>query len=69
MGTKVCIELGPTAVEFRKGSQIRVQVCSAAHPRWMRNLCNSQGTGYAALVSLWLDNESCRLDLDVDTAP
>ncbi|KAL3905879.1 MAG: hypothetical protein SGPRY_010753 [Prymnesium sp.] len=24
-GTEVCVELGPTAVEFRKGSQIRLQ--------------------------------------------
>ena len=25
-GTQVCVELGPTAVEFRRGAQIRLQV-------------------------------------------
>jgi uncharacterized protein len=38
---RVEIELWPTAYTFLAGHRIRLQVCSAAHPRWNRNL----GTG------------------------
>ncbi len=38
---RVEIELWPTAYTFLAGHRIRPQVCSAAHPRWNRNL----GTG------------------------
>lgn len=38
---KVTVELNPTAVTFIRGSRIRLQVCSGAHPRWMRNLGGS----------------------------
>jgi len=34
----VRIALGATACEFQVGDRIRLHVCSAAHPRWMRNL-------------------------------
>ena len=38
---RVEIELWPTAYTFLAGHRTRLQVCSAAHPRWNRNL----GTG------------------------
>jgi hypothetical protein len=38
---RIEIELWPTAYTFLVGHRIRLQVSSAAHPRWNRNL----GTG------------------------
>jgi len=32
------LRLGHIAALFRKGHHIRLQICSGAHPRWMRNL-------------------------------
>ena len=34
---KFAFSAGNTAYEFRAGHRIRIQVCSGAHPRWMRN--------------------------------
>ncbi len=33
----VTVELTPTAVRFRRGTRIRVQVAGGAHPRYARN--------------------------------
>lgn len=41
MGREVVVELGPVAAELCVGESLRLHVCSAAHPRWMRNLCAS----------------------------
>ncbi len=38
---KIAIELWPTAMCFKRGHRLRLQVCSGGHPRWSRNL----GTG------------------------
>lgn len=38
---RVEVSMGHTAVLFRPGERVRLQICSAAHPRWFRNL----GTG------------------------
>jgi hypothetical protein len=35
---KLDIDLWATAQRFKRGHRIRLQVASAAHPRWMRNL-------------------------------
>jgi putative CocE/NonD family hydrolase len=40
-GEPIAVELWPTAHRFRAGHQIRLQVSSGAHPRYVRNL----GTG------------------------
>ncbi|CAE8631132.1 unnamed protein product [Polarella glacialis] len=34
---RVQISLGPTACHFAKGDRVRLHVCSAAHPRWLRH--------------------------------
>lgn len=34
----VDVAMGHTAVLFRPGERLRLQICSAAHPRWFRNL-------------------------------
>jgi len=34
----VHVAMGHTAVLFRAGERLRLQICSAAHPRWFRNL-------------------------------
>jgi hypothetical protein len=41
---RICIELWPTATCFLKGSALRLQVASAAHPRWNRNLGTGEST-------------------------
>jgi len=38
MTSRVEVALGHTAVLFRPGERVRLQICSAAHPRWFRNL-------------------------------
>jgi predicted acyl esterase len=38
--------MGSTCVRLRRGHRVRLHVCSAAHPRWMRNL----GTGLRGLA-------------------
>mmetsp|Transcript_67423 Transcript_67423/g.185936 ORF Transcript_67423/g.185936 Transcript_67423/m.185936 type:complete len:450 (+) Transcript_67423:1427-2776(+) len=38
----VTINVGPIAAEFGVGHRIRLHVCSAAHPRWFRNLGDDQ---------------------------
>lgn len=35
---RVRVDLGATACAFGEGDVLRVHVCSAAHPRWMRNV-------------------------------
>jgi putative CocE/NonD family hydrolase len=35
---KITIELWPTALCFKRGHRLRLQVCSGGHPRWSRNL-------------------------------
>ena len=64
-GVEARVELGPVAAEFPRGSRVRLHVCSAAHPRWMRNLCDDprvplgeQRTGMAAKVRVWVDGSS-----------
>eukprot|EP00933_Yihiella_yeosuensis_P017001 TRINITY_DN14334_c0_g1_i1.p1 TRINITY_DN14334_c0_g1~~TRINITY_DN14334_c0_g1_i1.p1 ORF type:complete len:703 (+),score=104.57 TRINITY_DN14334_c0_g1_i1:58-2109(+) len=37
-GQNVTIDMSATAVMLRPGERLRLQVCSAAHPRWFRNL-------------------------------
>ena len=44
--------MGSTACRFRRGHRVRLQVCSAAHPRWLRNLGRSVETGGVALDQL-----------------
>lgn len=43
---RVSVSLGSTACRLRAGHRVRLHVCSAAHPRWMRNL----GTGLTGLA-------------------
>ncbi len=68
-GGDFLVTLGPVAAEFDVGSQIRLHVCSAAHPRWMRNLCADpavawfeQKCGTDTKVRVWSDGSS-RLEL------
>lgn len=50
------IDLGHVAACFRRGQRIRLQVCSGAHPRWMRNL----GTGeQIATATRTLPSNNC----------
>ena len=42
---RVDVMLGSTACRFRRGHRLRLQVCSAAHPRWLRNLGRLAETG------------------------
>jgi len=41
----VRVDMWPTAVTFRRGERIRLQVASAAHPLFARNLCISEPIG------------------------
>lgn len=59
-GMECIVDLGPVAAEFPAKSRIRLQVCAAAHPRWMRNLCAKpqvplaqQTCGAPATVCIW----------------
>jgi uncharacterized protein len=40
---RLSFEIGATAYSFLPGHRIRVQVCSGAHGRWMRNFGNGSG--------------------------
>jgi putative CocE/NonD family hydrolase len=73
-GIQVTVELGPIGVEFSAGSRVRVHVCSAAHPRWMRNLNNEHTTplaehtcGHSSTQRVWVDCLSSYLELPVDS--
>jgi len=65
-GRQVTLELGPVAADFEPGSQLRLHVASAAHPRWARNLCGDpdipwaeRKSGAAACrVHIWADGSS-----------
>ena len=35
--SRVDISVGVTACHFRAGDAVRLHVCSAAHPRWLRH--------------------------------
>ena len=39
--------MGNTCCLFREGHCIRLQVCSGAHPRWMRNLQTGEDVAIA----------------------
>ena len=73
------VELGPVAAELGLGERLRLHVCSAAHPRWMRNLCSSpeiplarqtSGSFASCCVRVSVDDEASVLMLPLlDTAP
>ena len=71
-GAEVAVELGPIAAEVPAGARVRLHVCSAAHPRWMRNLCDDpavalclQREGEKAAVGVWVDDDASRLLLPI----
>jgi predicted acyl esterase len=65
-GRQVTLELGPVAADFEPGSQLRLHVASAAHPRWARNLCGDPDVAWAkrksgaaaCRVHVWADGSS-----------
>jgi len=63
-GREVVVELGPVAAELCVGESLRLHVCSAAHPRWMRNLCASPEVPLAKQRSG--NFASCRVHVSVD---
>lgn len=72
-GVEAVIDLGPIAAELSPGSRVRLHVCSAAHPRWMRNLnaapgtpLGSQGCGPPSTQRVWVDDASSYLVLPID---
>lgn len=74
-GQECVVSLGPIACEFSAGSRIRLHVCSAAHPRWMRNLNQpehvavaNQPCGAPSLQRVWVDDRGTRLVLPVEDA-
>ena len=70
-GRLVTVVMSPLAVDLVAGERLRLHVCSAAHPRWMRNVladpsvplheqCPPEGKGARATVQLSVDDrESC----------
>jgi len=64
IGRLVVVELGPVAVELARGECLRLHVCSAAHPRWMRNLCSSPEVPLARQTSGGL--AECSVCVSVD---
>eukprot|EP00931_Biecheleriopsis_adriatica_P066653 TRINITY_DN40959_c0_g1_i1.p1 TRINITY_DN40959_c0_g1~~TRINITY_DN40959_c0_g1_i1.p1 ORF type:complete len:686 (+),score=120.76 TRINITY_DN40959_c0_g1_i1:23-2080(+) len=63
---RVEISLGPTACRLHKGDKLRLHVCSAAHPRWLRHplqspeedwLLGSGSVGSPARISIFADAE------------
>ena len=71
-GSAPPVELGPIAAEVPAGARVRLHVCSAAHPRWMRNLCDDpavalclQREGEKAAVGVWVDDDASRLLLPI----
>ena len=54
------------AADFEPGSQLRLHVASAAHPRWARNLCGDPDVAWAKRTSacaacrvhIWADGSS-----------
>lgn len=44
---EVTISLWPTAYEFASGHRLRLQIASASHPRWNRNLGTAEPAGTA----------------------
>ena len=78
-GRLVEVELGPVAAELGVGERLRLHVCSAAHPRWMRNLCSSpeiplaqqtSGSSASCCVRVSVDDEASVLTLPLlETAP
>lgn len=60
-GVDITVRLGPVAADFAVGSRVRLHVCSAAHPRWMRNLCDETSVplaerraGRPTRVKIWV---------------
>ena len=78
-GRLVEVELGPVAAELGVGERLRLHVCSAAHPRWMRNLCSSpeiplarqtSGSFASCCVRVSVDDEASVLTLPLlEAAP
>ena len=64
-GRLVVVQMGPLAVELARGESLRLHVCSAAHPRWMRNLCTDPEV---PLHEQELGATSCRVRMSVDDA-
>ena len=78
-GRLVCVQMAPLAVELAVGERLRLHVCSAAHPRWMRNLCadprvplheqmpppNAAGEDDACRVCVAVDDAACYLSLPI----
>lgn len=64
LGRLVTIEIGPAAVEVGVGERLRLHICSAAHPRWMRNLCASPEVPLARQMSG--DQAVCHVRVSVD---
>ena len=59
------VEMAPLAVELAAGESLRLHVCSAAHPRWMRNLCAEPEV---PLHEQLVGRASCTVRLSVDDA-
>ena len=73
-GIVAVVELGPVGVDFSAGSRVRLHVCSAAHPRWMRNLNSASSTpleeqmcGPPSTQQIWVDCADSFLVLPVDS--
>ena len=74
-GRLVSVTMSPLAVELSPGERLRLHVCSAAHPRWMRNLCADPDVPlheqrppsecFACVVRIGVDEAECCLELPV----
>ena len=62
-GRVVSVVMSPLAVEFAAGERLRLHVCSAAHPRWMRNLlCDPEVPLHEQVVG----SEACEVRVRVE---
>ena len=74
-GRLVQVVLSPLAVELAPGERLRLHVCSAAHPRWIRNLCADPSVPLheqrppsehaACEVRIGVDADDCLVELPV----
>ena len=75
-GRLVTLDITPLAVDLLAGECLRLHICSAAHPRWMRNLCAAPEVPLHeqtppkpeddhCVVRVGMDDAMCRLTLPV----
>ena len=66
IGRLVTVAMSPLAVDLAPGESLRLHVCSAAHPRWMRNVLAAPETPLHAQVPLQGADATAVVQLAVD---